>query len=568
MPSEPSPIPDEGWRVGWRHAWELARPAYEELAFQAIYAVRQGNPPPQIPSDQLRSTALRRVRQSKALISALLAIMALGTIFAFAPSFEIRFIVMPRGLYVSSVLAALLVLQLTLLWWTGLQVLPSYLGSGIISLLGSLPVDARTLRRVALLLLARLFDAPALTCLIVTPIAVGIALDSPVAALLVVPGVLGAVVLSIALALVTGRFFLRRVQGAPGGVGPTLLRWAYLILWAVPAFTMYGFLAIAPGLLRYIAGLALVGPAPVLTGIYAIFPFPFATLPALGANLGLGGPYTFAPLPVAIALGAYAAALVLVGVWLRDAPLRLASEGLHGAPVTARAARPLTVLGPAAAVLRKDLRTASRSPGYALLILLPLLDAGALGLWTFIAAPQGVNVLGIAIGAVVSAALLATFFGPAFFAIEVMGYSYVRTLPITQRSVLRGKVALVGLIYGTATGIVLALTLLRVFSPWVFIAFAVAELPAILAASILELALLFRRARRQDVPITNLYAGAWWAVAVSLPGLLVAAAPLVVFEALKGASTLVAVDAMALLAVAELAMATPYWLSDGRGLPV
>lgn len=564
MPSEPSLPADRGWR----YAWDLARPAYEELAFQAIFAVRQGNPPPAIPPGSMRELALRRVRQSKLLVSGLLAVMALGTLVAFAPGFETRFIVMPRGLYVSSILAALLVLQLTLLWWTGLQVLPSYLGSGIIPLLRSLPVDARTLRRVALLLLARLFDAPALACLLVTPLAVGLALGSPAAGLLVVPGVLGAVVLAVALSLVTGRFFLRRVQGAPGGVGPTVLRWAYLVLWAVPAFAMYGFLAIAPGVLRYIAGLALVGPASLLTGVYAIFPFHFATLPALGAHLGVGGAYTFDPRPIAVALAGYAAGLVLVGAWLLDAPLRLASEGLHGAPTGAAAPTGLTVLGPAAAVLRKDLRTASRSPGYALLILLPLLDAAALGLWTFIAAPQGVNVLSIAIGAVVSAALLATFFGPAFFAIEVMGYSYVRTLPVTQRSVLRGKVALVGVIYLTATGIVLALTLLRVFSPWLFVAFALAELPAILAAAILELALLFRRARRRDVPITNLYSGAWWALAVSLPGLLAAAAPLGAYELLKPLSTLVAVDAMAMISVAELAVAAPYWLSEGRGRPI
>jgi predicted permease len=564
MPSGPSPTAERGWA----YAWALARPAYQELAFQAIFAVRQGNPAPPVPAEELGRLSLRRVRQSKALVSGVLAVLALGTIVAFDPTFETRFIVMPRGLYVASVLAALLVLELTLLWWTGLQVLPAYLSSGIVPLLGSLPVDRATLRRVALLLLARLFDAPALTVLIVTPIAVGIALHSAVAAVLVVPGVVAAVVLAVALALVTGRFFLRRVQGAPGGFAPTVLRWAYLVLWAVPAFTMYGFLAIAPGVLRYIAGLALIGPPSVLTGVFSIFPFPFATLPALGANLGLAGPFTFAAVPVALALGAYVAGLVLVGAWLLDAPLRLASEGLQASPSPAGASTGLTVLGPAAAVLRKDLRTASRSPGYALLILLPLLDATALGLWTFIAAPLSANVLSIAIGAVVSAALLATFFGPAFFAIEVMGYSYVRTLPITQRSVLRGKVALVGLIYLTATGIVVGLTLLRVFSPALFVAFALAELPAILAASILELALLFRRARRRDVPITSLYAGAWWAFAVSVPGLLAAGAPLVVFELLKSLSTWVAVDAMALAAMIELTIATPYWLSDGRGRPI
>lgn len=565
MLSEPSPPASPTWGDAWR----LAEPAYQELAFQAIYAVRQGNPPPQIAAEELGQVSLRRVRQSKFLVSAVLAIVALGTVVALNPRFEAAFVIMPRGLYVASVLSAIFVLELTLLWWTGLQVLPAFLGSGIVPLLGSLPVDRTTLRRVALLLLLRLFDAPALTCLILTPIGVAWALGSPAAGLLALPGVVGAVLLAVSLALVTGRFFLRRVQGAPGGVGPTVVRWAYLVLWAVPAFTMYGFLAIAPGFLRFVAALALVGPANLLTGVFTVFPFPFAALPSLGAQLGLGGTYGLAPIPVAFAFGVYTAGLVLVGAWLVGAPLRLASEGLHATPVVLRRRVALSVTGSAAAVLRKDLRTASRTPGYALLILLPLLDATALGVWTFIAAPQGVDVLSIAIGAVVSAALLATFFGPAFFAIEVMGYSYVRTLPVTQRSVLRGKVALVGLIYGTATAIVIGLTLLRVFSPLLFLAFAVAELPAILAASILELALLFRRARRRDVPITNLYAGAWWAMAVSIPGLFAAGSPLLVFDLLRGPVGLpVAVVAMATLATAELAIATPYWLSDGRGRPV
>src|SRR5271170_178353 len=106
MPSEPLPEADHGWR----YAWALADPAYRELAFQAIFAVRQGNPPPQVPPEELSELALRRVRQSKLLVSAVLAVLAFGTLLAFDPNFETRFIVMPRGLYVASVLAALLVL--------------------------------------------------------------------------------------------------------------------------------------------------------------------------------------------------------------------------------------------------------------------------------------------------------------------------------------------------------------------------------------------------------------------------------------------------------------------------
>ena len=40
----------------------------------------------------------------------------------------------------------------------------------------------------------------------------------------------------------------------------TALRWAYLVLWAIPAFAMYGFVAAAPGFFTFLGGLVAHGP--------------------------------------------------------------------------------------------------------------------------------------------------------------------------------------------------------------------------------------------------------------------------------------------------------------------
>jgi len=220
-------------------------------------------------------------------------------------------------------------------------------------------------------------------------------------------------------------------------------------------------------------------------------------------------------------------------------------------------------MGRARAVLVKDLRIASRTPGYAFLILLPILDAGALGLLTYATPAQNPAAASLALGAVTTAALLATFFGPAFFAIEVIAYSYGRTLPLSNRSVVFGKVALICLMYLTAAGLIIAFTLLRFFQPFTFVAFGLAELPAVLGAAFLELGLLFRWARRRGLAITNLYAGAWFAVLVSIPGLLMAGLPPLLFDLVQHSGTVVGLEVMALVALAELAIGAPVAL--GRG---
>ncbi len=545
--------------MGWKDALRLSDIAFTELSLQAVYAVRQGNVPPSGPPRVVVAKARRRVVQSKALVAGFLVLMVAGGVEAmhlYARSQSIfSGATLPLPVFDTGVLTGLLSLDVAFLWWTGIQVLPTLLASGIFPVLEPLPIDERTRRRVALLLYLRLFDLPVVAVVVATPLLLGIALG-PAAGLAILPGVLSAVAFSLALSLVTGLFFVRRIQGSRGGGGRAAARWAYLMLWLLPAFGMFGLLTAAPDFFHALDQVV-VGATPYATAVWAIFPLSFAALPSLVQV----GPAAFGLQPAGVAaLVAATFGYVAIGGWstvwlyrsIRNVEF-LPALAVREFPAAERVLRPQT---PVLAVLTKDLRVASRTPGYAFLVLLPVLDSVALGFFTYVDAPGPAVALALGLAAVTTAALLATFFGPAFFAIEVLAHSYGRTLPLTARSNVLAKTLLVALIYLTSAGIVLAFVSARIFDPALFGLFVLAELPAVAAAALLEFGLLFWRARRRAVPITNLYAGAWTAVLVSIPGLVVAGAPLVV-DRLWGLPAMVAV------AVAELGVLGPIALRRG-----
>jgi hypothetical protein len=557
--------------AGWREAWRLSDVAFLELSLQAIYASKQGNLPPPIPAAQVARKARSRVIQSKAIVATVLAMLVAGAclLLRVAPRIVATpFFGVPVSVPVfdAGVLTGLLTLEVAFLWWTGLQVLPTFLASAVLPVLEPLPIDERTLGRVAGLLYLRLFDLPALTVVVVTPLFLALTLG-PLYGLAILPGAAAAVAFALALGLLTGRFFVRRVQGSRGGGGHTIVRWAYLVLWVLPAFAMFGLIVVAPGFLALIARTTSGGPSLANDLLVASFPFSMAALPGAVTNGGSAfGLDAIGSTVLVLASVGYLALAVGAMVWLLGAVRRV---GL-APPLVAAQAPParydLAPQRPSRAVLTKDLRIASRMPGYAFLVILPILDAAALGLFTYISGPSGsTTTFGLALAAVSTAALLATFFGPAFFATEVIAYSYGRTLPLADRSILIGKVTLVVAIYLVASALVLGLTLLRVFQPIVFVAFVAAELPAVAAASFLELGILFRRARARGLPIVNLYSGAWYAVLVSIPGLVVASTPLVAFQLVGGAGSAIGLVAMAAFALGELAVCAPFALGIRGG---
>lgn len=546
--------------MGWRDAWHLGNVALGELSFQAVYAFRQGNLIPVTSARALVPKARRRVTQSKVIVSLVLGLLAVGTAAFLRNGAQVSIALfgyaVPPTMLATGVLTGMLTLDAAFLWWTGLQVLPTLLSSAIFPVLEPLPIEPATLRRAAAILYLRLFDLPIATILILTPLALGIALG-PVAGLAILPGAIAAVVFALALSLVTGRFFVRRIQGARGGGGGSVVRWTLLLLWLLPSFAILGFVTAGFRFLFFLVSLAGGGASVLRDLVYAAYPVPFALLAGVSAH-GAGG----AGLDPG-AIGAVVAALVgylALALWSVAWLFREIRELGH-LPTATAAVGPapnyrLVPRTAAWAVLTKDLRIASRTPGYAFLLLLPILDALALGLLTVVDAPRASAAEGLALGTVTAAALLATFFGPAFFAIEVLAYSYGRTLPLRDRSVVLGKTALIAFIYLVASVLVLLLASARVAAPVLFAAFVAAELPAVLAAGFVELGWLFHRARSTGFPLANLYSGGWIAFLIAIPGLIIAGSPLLVYH-------FVGLGGMALASLAELAVVAPLALAGG-----
>ncbi len=536
--------------MGWRELLRWSELAFRELSFQAIYAFRQGATGPTVPARELVSRAETRVVQSKIVVSAILVLLGGGTALLLrAGPGIVPGVTIASGPFDVGVVTILLSLEVTFLWWTGLQILPTLLASRVLEVLQPLPIDEPSLASVAALVYLRLFDLPLAVVLVITPLAVGSVLGL-VAGLATVPAAFATVGFSLAFALATGRFFARRVAGSRGGGGRTLVRWSYLLLWVAPMFGVVAFVTAAPPFFETLA--AAGANAPSLGSLLLFLAYPVAF-----AAVGVGWmPGAVDPWLAGAAAAAYTALAGAALLWALRSVRTIGEVPPHEVAPGPAPQFTLRPQRPALAVMTKDLRLASRTPGFAFLVLLPILDALALGVLSYARARVDAAP-GLALGAVSAAALLATFFGPAFFAVEVVAYSYGRSLPLPDREVILGKTTLVVSIYLVAGAAVLGLTALKIPEPLVFAAFVLAELPAVAAAAFLELGLLFRWARARGIPVTNLYSGAWKAFVVVVPGLLVAGAPLVL-------DVSVGLPGMALASLAELGVVGALVLGRGR----
>jgi predicted permease len=546
------------------------------MAFQSIHAHRQGNPlPKDVAADELVPLALRRVEQSKALISFLLVMMSF-----FAMYFLLDPVIRPGGvtiedafapftplpIYEAAVIGGLLLFQLSLIWTTGLQLLPTFLSSRIVQLFETLPLTEGQKDRIALYVVLRLFSYPIAVILVTVPFAVGFGLHSWVAGLAALPGAIAAVVLGLALALYTGGFFVRNVQGARGGAGRAALRWMYILLWTIPALAIYGSIIFGPGILAGFSTLSTQGTSSLWLAVSSIFPEPFSYLPVLAATpAGVPGiPFLFFPI---LALF-YAVLLGIATVWILRAPRQIALGVARGEGPVFEVSPPLRPSRPMWAVVRKDIRTASRTPAFAFILLLPVMDAFLIGLASIAGASTSAAAFGFAAGAVTTAAGFTVVFGPAFFATELMGYAYTRSLPLRDRSLMFGKLSLIVGVYVVSVFTILGILALRLFDPVHFLEFVGAEFPAVVAAGFIELALIFHMAEKSGLPVTYLFTGSYVGLAVVIPGLFIAGIPLVGFEivnSIPGAPSDWALPVLALLSLFVLAGAAPIALSTARG---
>ncbi|MCL5984702.1 MAG: hypothetical protein M1143_03945 [Candidatus Thermoplasmatota archaeon] len=519
--------------MDWKQRFRAANILYREVTFQAIYALKSGNvfaASERKRGEEGPARAQRRVFQSKMTVAVLFMLTFLASSFALSTGRRYFPTTLSPVYFDGAIISLVLVVLFSLVWITGLQVALPFVSSQATTALLVLPVDEEDAAWISFLAFLRLFDAPLVTALIFFPIAVGYGIGSLWAGLAVVPGVVSTEIFALSLSLLTAKFFSRSVSGASGGSLRSLaVRWAYLILWTIPSLVITIFITFSYQIISALGSWE-NGDPTLLNVVFALFPFPFGYLSAATAALS-GDPLSSFLVPLALA-GAYLVLMALSARWLLDAPIAL-SRVVNVSGERSMNSAPLVVSRPTLAVLKKDLRIASRTPAYAFLLLLPLLDAFVLGLFTYLGSPAPVLAERYAFAGVTVAVLLATFFGPVFFATEIIGFSLTRTLPLSQRTLILSKTLLIAIVYLLAFAVVAVLVSSKVHNFPSFVLFALLELPAVVAAALLEIGVLLERAKRTGVPIASLYSGAWWTTLVVLPGLLVSAAPLAVYNYLS-----------------------------------
>lgn len=516
--------------LDWKERLRLANVLYREVTFQAIYALKSGNVffsgdrKKQSEGPQL---AQRRVLQSKITVAVLFLLTFLASAVALRFGRSYFDTSLSTVYFDGAIISLVLVVLFSLVWITGLQVALPFVSSQATTALLVLPLSEEDASWVSFLAFMRLFDAPLITALLFFPLVVGYSLNSVGAGLAIVPGVIATEVLALALSLLTARFFSRSVSGASGGSWSSLVvRWIYLVLWTIPSLVITIFITFSVQIITTLGDWQANDPT-ALQSVFALFPFPYGFLSAsLSGTPGTGLPAIAVPVLLAII---YFVLVVFSIQWIHGAPLALSRISTLS-PAKRNAGTELTLTTPAVAVLKKDLRIASRTPAYAFLLLLPLLDAFVLGLFTYLGSPAPFLAQRYAFAGVTVAVLLATFFGPVFFATEVIGFSMTRTLPLSQRTLIFSKTGLIAFVYLMAFAVVAVLVSSRVYDFPSFVLFAVVELPAVVAAAFLEIGVLLERAKQTGVPIASLYSGAWWTTLVVVPGLLVSIAPLALYS--------------------------------------
>ena len=513
-------------RGGLRELWRISGFVYREVAYQLVYMQRSGSRLPQAEdASNLAKGATSYMLMNKVLAAGILSAMGVFT----------AFLGVPVGGGAAFGFAAFLATLLAYTLFFFLQPMTSFVSVKVAELLAPLPLSKSEASTVALLAFVKLFDVAIVAVAIVVPAAYAVVYRSPLAWPIALLGVAVTSVFALAAAFALAHaFYTKVVRGGGGSAGAALLRTLGMLAWV--------FAAVLPYLLsNLIAGLAqaLAGAEELLrrAGLgQLLYPLPFAHLLAFAIGQAAAPP----ALP-ALAAAGYAAAAYAASKWLVRRVLEVCTGGLP--PALAAGPLALKTTHPWLAVVKKDLRLASRSPTHAFTVFAPI----AYGVYLAVTwASEWASALGIATFTLASAvALLST---------EALAEQATGSLPLTRRLLVSSKISLAAGVYLLSTGAAAAAAAASGKPALPLALLGLAYAPAVTASAIV-LSLLAFRLSESSAPPGDLYsrlARNLLPLIASFLLLLIPAAVYGVLWLLKHPEPLLP---MALAAAAELAVA-------------
>jgi hypothetical protein len=427
----------------------------------------------------------------------------------------------PRDIAVQGGVSAFLAVVLFLIVFMGLQMSTSFVSSKVVDVLSPLPLSKQDISRIVFLCFIRIFDIPLVAAAAIFLSIYSIIGGSVLGGIVAVIGIAVTEIFALALTTVSARFFYLRVTRAGGrSKWQTFLRFGFMLVWLLPTFAAYFVVNFAGQIVQWFAYLA-QGFSSISQILVLVYPFSYGFLVSYSTFFqGVKG--------TALGLSAIASIAYLVGAYycLRWVTRTVRTIGVGGFTAGPREIVRDTLIRPQipwVEIIRKDLRVASRSPSYASLFLLPVIQTVVLAI-TFSSFSQ--VSLNAALGILIGVSLITLLLPPTLLAIEGLGSTYTRHLPMKKRTMVTAKTLLSTVTY-VISMVVLSVVAILLGKDFLFIlilgmihAFSVA------AAIMLELSILLRKFWKEGFAVGNIYSRMTTYIAILIPGYIVALIPI------------------------------------------
>ncbi len=446
-----------------RERWKIAGTIAQEFRFNGYLEANPANlsrikeKPERIMSQIKRSTAMNSFVTGFVIVL-LGGMMIASAVFSAAPQKELQFAV-SIGIF--------LLIGFVLIFFINLMSTTGFFGAGAMILPATLPFNKSDLEGLMLLAFARIFIAPVVILVVVFPVIVML-LFGVATAIFMLVALAATSILSIGALIKASGWFYEKTQSGDESAFSSIVRIGAglgMVLAFVVAYSSINFI---PQITDFVISFSTsVGPS--VTGILALlFPFSFGFA---GAILAYGPVF---PLTTNIAATAASVFYVLLGIRTyrtSGRTLRALAVGEVSVSTTSTVLPiDLRVSSELRALMRKDLRVATRSLGSIMLLVFPTLMFLVVlpSLSTLTASGIGSLVVLIFVGYATGFSGM-TMIG--LLNLDTQGAAIYEGLPLKTERVLRGKIAIFAVAYIVSITIVfvvlLASTLSSPFLLWI-----------------------------------------------------------------------------------------------------
>jgi hypothetical protein len=509
--------------VKFSEIWRLSSVVYKEVSFQSIFSLRAGSGLPQNGRrdiKQLVASAKFNTLISKLVTSVFLGIFAV-TIFV-PVLFSDLGPTIPREIAIPGGISAFLTVVLFLIVFMGLQMSTAFVSSKIVDVLSPLPLSKKDVSRIVFLCFVRIFDIPLVAAGVVFLLVFFLVGGTVLGGLVSIVGIVVTEIFALSLTVLLAKFFYARVARAGGrSMAQTVLRFMFMLVWILPTFAAYLVVNFARQIVEAFAALT-QGLTSASQALVMIFPFSFGYLVSYA---------TFMTQISYLTLGLSVSASVVYGFlayyclgWVTETVREI---GMGGIIRSVRETVKDTIIKPQipwVGIIRKDIRVASRSPSYASLFLLPVVQTAVLALTFTSFSEMGPAT---ALGLLTGISLLTLLLPPTLLSIEGLASAYTKHLPLRKRTLTAAKTLLATITYIVS---IIILTAVAFFIGKDFVAIAtygIIHTFSVSAAIMLEISLMMRKFWKEGFAVGNIYSRITTYIMILIPGYVLAAVPMV-----------------------------------------